>query len=299
MGTARISHGLAFSTCLVCLPVVSRGQVLSPYSDFQAMSISQLQTAQVKLTSFGPQESVIASVGLAAAAFDKTVFTPFRRAGIDYSNEDFVAFRTGTVSGQDISAIISNVATLPNVTAGGVASDPVVSFALSNTVGGAKVFEAILNVSDGAALFAQLRAALLQNSSALAAVNTIACPLGLIDPAVPTNVTTSTTVSFSGFRLNRATGRFVGTATVSNTSASTIPGPISLVLQFNGGVQMANASGATCGTTPTGILYVDLPLSGGNLVGSTSATVPLDLANPNNDPIQASLTKVLAGPGAR
>jgi len=196
-----------------------------------------------------------------------------------------------------LKSIVDNVATLSNVTAGGVATNPFVSFALSNTAGGNKAFEAILNNTDAAALFDKLRAALLLNSSALLAVSTMACPLGLLDPATPSDVSSSVGVSFGGFRLNRATGRFVGTATVTNNSTSMILGPMSLVLQFQGSVQLANAAGATCGTTPVGILFVNVTSS--NLNGGASASATLDLANPNNDAIQASLTKVLAGPGTR
>jgi hypothetical protein len=245
----------------------------------------------------GPQNAPVASVGLAVGAFDLSVFKPFRRPGISYSNEDFVAFKTGAVAAQDLMTVINNVGSLSNVTAGGVASNPFVSFALSNTAGGAKVFEAILNNIDGAALFNQLRSALLLDQSGLAAVSTMACPLGLLDSTAPNDVTSSLAVSFSGFRLNRATGRFLGTVTVSNSSAATVVGPVSLVVQFQGNVQLFNASGATCGTSPTGILYIDV--TPGNIATNANASATLDLANPNSDPIQTSLVKVLAGPGTR
>ena len=289
------SHFLA--ACVALLPVFCGGQTLSPYSAFQSMSLSDLQTAEVKLTYFGVQNSVVASVGLATGTFDPTLFTPFRRSGIDYSNEDFAAFKTGTVSNTDIQSIINNVGSLSNVTAGGVAADPFVSFALGNTAGGTKVFEAVLNSTDAAALFTKLRASLLLNKSALLAVSTMACPLGLIDPATPTDVTSSFTITYSGFRLNRTTGHFVGTAKLLNKTASSITGPISLVLQLNGNASLASPSGATCGTSPVGLYYMDV--SSGNLAGSASLNVSLDILNQSNDPIVPNVAKILAGAGTR
>jgi hypothetical protein len=286
---------LAIASLISC-PILCSAQMLSPFSAFQSMSLNDLQTSQAKLTYLGPADTPIASVGLAVSAFDPNIFTPFRRAGIDYSNEEFVAFKTGVVSAQNMMSIINNVGMLPNVTAGGVASDPFVSFALSNTAGGTKVFEAILNNVDAAALFDQLRSALLQNPGGLSAVSTMACPLGVLDPATPNDVTANVSVTLSGFRLNRATGRFVGTASLSN-SGPTAPGPVSLVVQFNGNVRLFNASGATCGTSPTGIPFINV--TSGDLVTGSTSTVTLDLANPNNDPIQTSLVEVLSGPGTR
>src|SRR5262245_56682082 len=85
MSTARILIAIG---CFIACPVVCGAQALSPYSAFQSMSLSELQTSQLKLTYLGVQNAPVASVGLSVAAFNLNVFVPFRRSGIGYTNEN-------------------------------------------------------------------------------------------------------------------------------------------------------------------------------------------------------------------
>src|SRR5262245_25947924 len=145
---------------------VAAGQSFSPYSVFQSMSLTDLATLQVKLTYVGPQREVHQTVLFAASpsVFNLSLFLPFRRPGISYSNDN-ASVLSFTASTTELKAVIDNVGLLPNVTAGGVSSSPYLSFALLNTAGGTKAFEAILDLTDAASLFTQIRLALAQNTS--------------------------------------------------------------------------------------------------------------------------------------
>ena len=289
---------------VVVLLVTSRSEpqalTLSPYSDFQAMNLEQLKTLQVKLTYLGIQNVPIPSVAFTTSfqVLDLNAFKPFRRPGIRYSNDDFVPVQTFTASPTEMKAIIDNVAVLSNVTAGGVAAGPYLSFALLNTVG-PKAFEAVLNRADTADLVAKLRVAIQGNKAGLRVLSeAITCTLDLLEPGRPVDVTTSVNVAISGVRLNRTTGRFVGTATVTNTSGQSLSGPVSVMLDLGGNVTLFNADGITCGISPVGLTFINLPLSGNVLPSAGSAKVTLEFENPDAEPIKAT-TKVLAGPGAR
>src|SRR6266849_2458712 len=137
---ARLTAIVAATTfiTLVWMPR-AEPQVFSPYSDFQGMSLQQLQTLQVKLTYVGAQLEPISTVAFTSPfnTLDLTQFVPFRRPGINYSNDDS-GVQTFTATPEELKAVIDNVATLPNITAGGVASDPLISFALFNSAGGNK-----------------------------------------------------------------------------------------------------------------------------------------------------------------
>jgi hypothetical protein len=272
-------------------------QSCSPYSDFLAMNLTDLSTLQVKLTYVGIQDKGIPSVGFSSQVFDPTLFIPFRNPTVDYSNDN-AKINTFLASAQELQAVISNVGTLPNVTAGGVATAQFLSFAMVNPVLGNKCFEAVLNDVDTAALFAQLRLAFSNNPTALRRLNDLGCPLTVLDPLRPSDVTAQITTSLSGFRINRATGHFVGVATLTNKSTSPIGGPISLVINLTGNVRLFNVTGTTCGVLPAGLSFIDVPLVGNSLPAGGSAQVTLEILNPDAQVITPT-TKVLAGPGAR
>lgn len=273
--------------------------MFSPYADFQAMSLKQLKTLQVKLTYVGVQDKGLPSVAFTAPfhVLDLNAFVPFRRPGISYSNDE-VKVQTFSATPEELKLLIDHVAVLPSVTAGGVTAEPYLSFALLNTSGGTKAFEAVLNNTDTADLFAQLRLALQSNPVGLRRLSEMACPLDLLEPERPTDVTRSVRVALRGVRLNRSTGRFVGTATVTNISAQNFPGPVSLVFDLEGSIRVFNANGTTCGTSPQGREFINLPLTGNVLPPDGSAQVNLEFENPDLQPVKAT-TKVLAGPGAR
>jgi len=259
------------------------------------MSLSELATLQIKLTYVGIQDKGIPSVGFTSSpSFDASLFVPFRRPNVDYSNDNAKINRF-TASAQELQAVINNVATLSNVTAGGVDPNQFLSFAMVNPGVGGKCFEAVLNDVNTAALFAQLRLAFQNNPTGLKRLNDLGCPLTVLDPARPSDATAQVATSFSGFRVNRTTGRFVGVATLMNKSTSAIGGPISLVVNLTGNVRLFNASGTTCGILPAGVSYIDVPNA---LAAGASIPITLEINNPDSEVITPSL-KVLSGVGAR
>lgn len=274
-----------------------QAQTFSPYADFQAMTLPQLATLQVKLTYVGPRLEALSSVAFTSSSntLSMALFVPFRRPAIDYSNDDLAPVLTFTASTQELKSVIDNVAKLPNVTAGGVAAARFISFSLVNTQPTTKGFEAVINLTDAVSLFDQLRLALANNAQGLRQLAQMACPLDLLETARPTDVSASASVALSGVRLNRATGRFVGTATVTNKSAASFAAPVSVVFIPTANVRLVNGVGTTCGTTPVGAPFIDLP---GTLGAGQNAQINVEFENP--DRLQFSTTtKVLAGPGAR
>jgi hypothetical protein len=225
-----------------------------------------------------------------------SLFVPFRRPGISYSNDDLGKVMTFSANTAELKAVIDNVATLPNVTAGGVAADVFVSFALFNSQPSTKAFEAVLNSSDTAALFDKLRLSLANNKDGLEKLAAMACVLNTLEAGSPTDVSANVSVVLSGLRLDRSTGHFVGTATVKNNSGGTLAAPVSLVVipQINN-MRLAKSDGTTCNTSPGGSTFINIP---GALGSGQSATVKLEFVNPDKLTI-TPVTKVLAGPGAR
>jgi len=288
---------LGVTTFVISLATTdARGQSFSPYSEFQAMPPEQLQTLQVKLTFLGEQAEVVSTVAFTATGntLQVDLFKAFRRSGFDYAN-DAKGVQSFTAATGELKAMIDLIATLPNVTAGGVASQPYLSFAMLNTVGGTKAFDATLNKADTLALFGKLRIAFQNNAPAMKKLESLACPLAVLDPQRPSDVSNAVAVSVSGLRLNRATGRFVGTATIRNTSTNSVGGPISTVFIPAGNVRLFNASGFTCGVSPSGWDFINVL---GPLTPGSAASFNVEFVNLDLEPVRLT-TKVLAGPGSR
>lgn len=287
---------------LACVPAARAATaVLSPYSTFQAMSLADMATLQVKLTYVGPSDEMLSSVLFVSTTGTPSVsgFVPFRRSSVNYAADDHAPLRTFNATTTELKAVIDNVATLPAITAGVVTQPAHVSFALYNSVGGAKVFESVANLSQAVALFAQLRTALANNAAGLAILDEMACALATLDPARPTNRSADVTVTLSSMRLNRKTGHFVGRATVQNTTGSAISGPVSLVFAHSAsGYRLANRTSTTCGLSPAGQDYLNLTLPGGVLAPGSPVIVKLEFENPDRLLIRTGVS-VLAGPGAR
>jgi hypothetical protein len=296
----RFGAYLVVSLLAVLSSVTIQAQVLSPYSVFQTMTFEDMKTLEVKLTHVGPSRDVVSTVAFTSPfnTIHISLFAPFRRPGISYRNDE-LSIHTFTATQAELKAVIDNVGTLPNVTAGGVATSPYLSFSLLNTVGGTKVFEAVLNLADTSDLMAQLRLALRGNATGLRFLAETSCALGVLEPERPTDVSSRVKVSVGGVRLNRTTGRYVAPATIQNTSATGIGGPISLVLMTLGaGLELFNRDGATCGTEPVGRPFINVPVAAKGLAPGAQATVNMEFDNPDRLPV-ALTTKVLAGVGAR
>jgi hypothetical protein len=129
----------------------------------------------------------------------------------------------------------------------------------------------------------------VMNSSQTVIANFALCTCAL-------DVTKSMTISYGGVTLNPVTRRYVQTVTFKNTSASTIAGPISFVLDLlTSGVTLYNASGATDLVLPSGSPYVNASI---NLASGQSTSIQLQFTNPANG-VFSYQGRVLAGPGSR
>jgi hypothetical protein len=294
----RYLSAISLGIALICLGAIRvQAQNFSLYSNFQSMSPSQLGTLQIKLTYVGPQGETIPTTVFSPVSPDLAVFVPFHRANISYSN-DSLPVNTVSVTAGELQAVINNVTTLPNVTAGNVDSQAYLSFSMVNTADITKGFEAVLNLANASDLLEKFRAALAANQTAVQRLNDLACSINILDPARPIDATAQIKIAFSGLRLNRATKRFVGTATLTNGSTNSITGPISVVLDLPSGVELFNANGNTCGTTPQGRPFINLLLTDNVFPANGSAVLPLEFSSPNVQPITSN-SKILAGPGTR
>jgi hypothetical protein len=111
------------------------------------------------------------------------------------------------------------------------------------------------------------------------------------------DVSAAITVSRSGYALNPGTGRFVQTDMLTNNSANTITGPISLVLDgLSADATLFNATG----TTDTLELPAGSPYSNAvvTLAPGQSVGVQMQFTDPTRGAITYN-TRVLAGPGLR
>jgi pimeloyl-ACP methyl ester carboxylesterase len=107
-------------------------------------------------------------------------------------------------------------------------------------------------------------------------------------PLPPQDVTNELAISLSGLQLNRTTGFYVQTATLENSFALPIAGPLYLVLVgLPNGVTFTTApSGLTQTIAPVGSPYMKLQLpSGLTIPPGTSISVPLQFLNPGRSRI--------------
>ena len=271
----------------------------APFSAFQAMSPAELQTLQVKLTYVGIQDKGIPSLVFTSNSQvpDVGLFSGVQKPGIDYSN-DLFKVNTFTTTTDLLKAMIDGLSGLPAVTGGGVDPDAFFSFSLINPGTGGTCFEAVLSPQASADLFTQLRSSLQTDLVALQRITELGCPLAIVDPARPTDVTSQVAVTFSGLRLNRTTGRFVGIVTLKNNGSADLTGPLSLVINATGNVALANGIGTTCATTPAGIPFLNVALPGNTLAPGATVQATTEFRNPDGGPVTPT-SIVLAGPGTR
>lgn len=100
--------------------------------------------------------------------------------------------------------------------------------------------------------------------------------------SVVTNVSSDVSVTHSGFARNHATGLWVATLTVKNTSGSILKGPIQVVLtKLPSGVTMTNSTGIYNGSP-----YITV--STNSLAAGASANVSIQFINPSNGSISST-----------
>lgn len=294
--TRSLTVGLAASLALASR--VASGETLSPYSDFQAMSLSELATLQVKLTYMGEQTAVLGTLLLSATGStpDPALFTPFRRAGHTYVNDDFGQQRVAA-SVQELKALIDEVGTLPGVTDGDVDAGGYLSFSLLNTVGGTtKAFEAIVDSTNGPALFGELLEALRTNAQVTRALRDFGCAAGSLPAASPSDVQSLVQVRASGLRADRSTPtEYRGRVRVANTSGATIAAPLFLIVVVRADANLFDADGRTCNIEPSGHPFMILRSSGGLAPGAFIER-SLRFTNPSKSKLNVEF-KVFAGPG--
>jgi hypothetical protein len=89
----------------------------------------------------------------------------------------------------------------------------------------------------------------------------------------PIDLSASVKLVQAGATLNRATGKYVGSVTVTNNTGATLNSPLKLKLgDLSSGVSLDNAVGVTAGAP-----YVSLP---GSLSPGASINLPLTFSNP-------------------
>ena len=112
----------------------------------------------------------------------------------------------------------------------------------------------------------------------------------------PLDVSALVGIAKGGLGLNLVTGRFAQTVTLTNNSASTIPAPISLVIDnLTSNAAVYGASGTTDFLAPPISPYVNYS---GSLGPGQKVSITLQFTNPSRGYIGYT-TRVLAGPGAR
>jgi len=276
---------------LAAVPTTAGAQC-APYSAFQAMTIGQMSTLQIKLSHAGPSRGYMRSLVFTAIGnvVNTSVFSPCELTGVLDPTPN-VYF----VNPTELMATISNISTIAGVTGGGTLTPPFMEFSLANTQPSQTAFAVVLDYSTTVALFTQLRAS-LTSKSALLALSQIACSYSLLEPGTPIDLTSGFTITLSGVRLKRSTGSYVGNLTVANNSGSTPAAPLSVALSLPTNVTIVNADGQTCNTSPPGLGYINLtniPASGSNV------TLPIEFKNPDLEALNILSDKVYAGPGAR
>ncbi len=111
-------------------------------------------------------------------------------------------------------------------------------------------------------------------------------------PLCATDVSSSVSVSRSGYSYNILTKRYAQTVTLKNNSGSPIAGPISLALDgLSANATLFNSAGTTGCAVPLGSPYVTLA---GPLAPGASAPVVLQITDPTRTGFSYS-TRVLAG----
>jgi len=108
-------------------------------------------------------------------------------------------------------------------------------------------------------------------------------------------------ISRTGFHYNHSTGLFALIGSVTNTSGSSIPGPISLVVDnLPASATLFGIEGDTLCATPQGSPYINIGNigAGQTLAPGASISGSIDFIDTAQTGITYSL-RVLAGPGGR
>jgi hypothetical protein len=101
-------------------------------------------------------------------------------------------------------------------------------------------------------------------------------------PQTPEDISAQFTIQEGGYRLDRRTGFFVQSITITNAQDVPVPGPLYLLVEgLPSGINLVNASGISQNVSP-GSPYVAIPLSvdGTNMRPGQSITMTFQFLNP-------------------
>lgn len=234
----------------------------SAYSDFTSMTVGELDTCIIKLSYLGDEGRPFGNVVLRAspAVPNYTVFGFFRDSAIYGLAGDFsepLILRISPSAMHDVLASMGGVAEVANGS-----QDP--SGVLA--VGAANIWhhrslhvsESIVNESVGRVVIDSMLAH-VASDSATRAILMFACAAGLAPVSPVNDVSSRCVVSLPEVTFDRSTGRYVGSISVKNTSATAIAGPVTVALQLRGMVTLASAAGRTSRRSPrAGLQYTQV-----------------------------------------
>jgi hypothetical protein len=261
------------------------------------MSLSDLDSLQVKFSFVGPRKRIMPSIAFTTPSrtLDIGQFAPFERSGFAYDDEDSEA--EFTASAEEMKALIDSVGTLPSITPGGVATGGYVSLAMVNSIDGeTKGFEAIADRPSGKDLFAKVLEALAGNLPASRLIAVFACATGMMAAEPPTNVSKQVTVRLHSLRFDRTHGTFVGIVRLQNNGAKSLPAPIAVALSLSDGPTILSPDGFTCVTSPRGVPLIRV-LSAGSLGSGQTIERTISIENPDEVKIVVRRSIVFAGAG--
>jgi hypothetical protein len=268
---------VVFGLFLACSPASAGPE---NYDYFRNLTPEESATFQLSLEWGGPRALPLQTVLLHASGepMDASAFGTCQQRDVDPASIPPV--RSVEVSAAEIGALISDLGSLPSVTAGDIEQRGMaVSFVVR--MPSARCFETVVNHEGLRPLFDQLRLALAGNSAAYSQIQKLACNLEVSESQRPEDVTSLVTVKFSGLRREAASSdNFVGTAEITNAGLNSIPGPISLVLlRLPREVELLNQSDTTCETVRGGHPYINVESAAGGLAAGQTAEVSLRFSN--------------------
>lgn len=275
-----------------------------PIEAFWGLQPEVLRTVQVKLSYLGSQTEPISTVVFVAEGqrADVSQFIPFRRIGIDYTNDEGGWIHPVHVPVTALSTLLESLKQPPHpaLTAGGAVDVPFLSFALyAAGASGGQVYEAILDHEQTTTLYGVLQRAFDGCRAAQFTLQGWGCTLGLLPPGYAVDVTEAVDITVSPFTPDPATGRYAGQVMLKNVSVQVLPAPVSVVLELNPwGVELVDPDGMTCHVEPTGRAFVHAPLAADGLAPGASVEIPVVVENAEQETVVFTV-KVVAGPQSR
>jgi hypothetical protein len=277
--------------------LVSKG-----FKDFLKMTPEELKSTQVKLTFLGPQTEPIMTVVLnpAGQEFDINKFSGYRRVGLSYANDD-LTLQILKVTPDQLKAVISSISSYPAILAERMVDMPYLSVSFLYSGPEERFFETVLDHHSASEFFILLRGALETNPESMKFLQSWGCSLDFLPPVSAREITDKIEVTPGGVRFNPSSAFFEQTVTLKNISHEPLPGPISLIVDFNGSTRLHNGDGTTCLIPPVGRDYIDLPLPSGpygSFFPEEKLEVTLQFEPEEGGPIRYS-TKVVGTSGER